>query len=189
MTEISLILFLLAMIPFGYLYLQAIASARAIPKTKPRQRPTNRFIITLPAHDEEAVIGATVRRLLALDYPANLFSVHIVADHCSDGTAAAAREAGAIVHERDEGPRTGKGAALSWLFQRVLAGDDGDAIVIFDADTRVDPNFLRIMDARLARGDKIIQGQHVISNPDAGWFPALTVGDVPGRQPFPKLRP
>jgi cellulose synthase/poly-beta-1,6-N-acetylglucosamine synthase-like glycosyltransferase len=47
-------------------------------------------------------------------------------------------------------------------------------VVIFDSDTRVDPDFLRIMDARLAQGDQVIQGQHVISNPESGWFPALT---------------
>ncbi len=177
MTLISLILLLLAAVPFGYLYLQAIASARSAPETKARPQPTNRFIIALPAHDEAAVIGATVRQLRALDYPADLFSVHVVADHCSDGTAAAAWEAGAVVHERNSGPRTGKGAALSWLFRRALA-DDGppayDGVIIFDADTRVDAPFLRVMDARLALGEQVIQGQHVISNPDAGWFPALT---------------
>jgi cellulose synthase/poly-beta-1,6-N-acetylglucosamine synthase-like glycosyltransferase len=30
------------------------------------------------------------------------------------------------------------------------------------------------MDARLARGDQVVQGQHIISNPQQGWFPALT---------------
>jgi 1,2-diacylglycerol 3-beta-glucosyltransferase len=30
------------------------------------------------------------------------------------------------------------------------------------------------MDARLAQGAQVIQGQHIISNPDDGWFPALT---------------
>jgi cellulose synthase/poly-beta-1,6-N-acetylglucosamine synthase-like glycosyltransferase len=108
-----------------------------------------------------------------LAYPANLFSIHVVADHCSDNTAEVAHKAGAFVHERNEGPRTGKGAALSWLFQRVL-DDNCDAVVIFDSDTQVDTDFLRVMDARLARGDKVIQGQHVISNPESGWFPALT---------------
>ncbi|MFZ1396926.1 MAG: glycosyltransferase family 2 protein [Candidatus Promineifilaceae bacterium] len=174
MTILSFVFFLFAMIPFGYLYLQAIASVRGAADVLVRSQPTTRFVITLPAHDEEAVIGATVQRLRNLDYPANLFTVHIVADHCADGTAVAAREAGAIVHERNEGPRTGKGAALTWLFQRVLANDTCDAVIIFDADTRVDAQFLRIMDARLAQGDPVIQGQHIISNPDAGWFPALT---------------
>jgi cellulose synthase/poly-beta-1,6-N-acetylglucosamine synthase-like glycosyltransferase len=131
-------------------------------------------MIVLPAHNEASVIGATVGRLLTIEYPEHLYSIHIIADHCSDNTAQAARSAGAVVHERNEGPRTGKGAALSWLFQRILEKEQCDAVVIFDADTRVDPGFLRVMDWRLAQGDQVIQGQHVISNPNQGWFSALT---------------
>jgi cellulose synthase/poly-beta-1,6-N-acetylglucosamine synthase-like glycosyltransferase len=174
MTTISLIVLLICALPLGYLSLLALASVRpASLKMATGRQPSHRFVIAIPAHDEASVIGATVRQLHSLDYPPNLFSVHIVADHCSDNTAAVARQAGACVHERNDGPRTGKGAALSWLFPRVI--DDGcDAIVIFDSDTRVAADFLRIMDARLAAGDQVIQGQHVISNPEDGWFPSLT---------------
>lgn len=120
------------------------------------------------------MIQATVHRMHELAYPAHLFSIHVVADHCSDNTAALARQAGACVHERDEGPRTGKGAALSWLFTRILQDDGYDAVIIFDADTQVNADFLLAMDARLACGEQVIQGQHIISNPKDGWFPALT---------------
>ena len=133
----------------------------------------SRFLIGIAAHDEETVIARTVGRLLQLDYPAELFEVHIVADHCSDRTAELARAAGATVHERNSGPRTGKGAALSWLFSRILELES-DAVVIFDADTQVDSQFLKVMDARLARGEDVIQGQHIIRNPRDGWFPSLT---------------
>jgi len=174
MTTISLIVLLIGALPLGYLLLLALASARSasLPAISGRQ-PSNRFVITIPAHDEASVITATVQRMRALTYPADLFDIHVVADHCADNTAILARQAGAFAHERNEGPRTGKGAALSWLFRRVL-DDSCDAIVIFDSDTRVDPDFLRIMDARLAQGDQVIQGQHIISNPESGWFPALT---------------
>jgi len=174
MTTLSLIVLLICVIPLGYLYLLALASARSASPQGTDRQPSSRFIIAIPAHDEANVIAATVQRLLALDYPADIFSIHIVADHCSDDTAALARQAGAIVHERNEGPRTGKGAALSWLLQRALNEDRCDAVVIFDSDTQVDSTFLRIMDTRLVQGDQVIQGQHVIHNPESGWFPALT---------------
>jgi len=174
MATISVIVLLICILPLGYWLFLAVASVRSIsPQALWNQRPSHRFVIAIPAHDEASVISATVHRLRALDYPADLFSVHVVADHCSDDTAALARQAGAVVHERQEGPRTGKGAALSWLFQRAL-DDHCDAVVVFDSDTQVDSKFLRVMDARLARGDQVIQGQHIISNPDSGWFPALT---------------
>ena len=172
MTILSCLLFICALVPFAYLVTLAIASVRSIPPPA-RRKPTHRFQIAIAAHDEEAVIAATVEQLRMLDYPNDLFEIHIVADHCSDRTAALARQAGAIAHERNSGPRTGKGAALSWLFAKILE-QDSDAVVIFDADTQVDPDFLRVMDARLALGEDVIQGQHIIRNPLDGWFPSLT---------------
>jgi 1,2-diacylglycerol 3-beta-glucosyltransferase len=173
MTIISLVALIICALPLGYLFLLALASVRPTPSTARGLHPSHSYIIAIPAHNEASVIESTVQRLGTLDYPANLFSIHVVADHCSDDTAVLARQAGAFVHERNDGPRTGKGAALSWLFQQVW-NDDRDAVVIFDSDTQVHPDFLRIMDARLAQGDRVIQGQHVISNPESGWFPALT---------------
>jgi cellulose synthase/poly-beta-1,6-N-acetylglucosamine synthase-like glycosyltransferase len=175
MTILSIILLAFLFVPFAYLLVMALASVRpARPVEWPKIQPQTYFAIAIPAHDEQTVIAATVNRLLGLDYPRDLFTIHIVADHCSDHTAQFAREAGAVVHERNDGPRSGKGAALSWLFERILQEKRVDAVIIFDADTRVDANFLRVMDARLAKGAQVVQGQHRISNPQSGWFPALT---------------
>jgi 1,2-diacylglycerol 3-beta-glucosyltransferase len=172
---ISEILLFLLLFPLGYLLFLALGAIRSASPPDTHDRiPSTRFIVVIPAHDEASVIKATVTRLLAIDYPAHLFSVHIIADHCSDNTAEVARQAGAVVHERNQGPRSGKGAALSWLFQRILKKEQYDAVVIFDADTRVDSEFLHVMDWRLAQGDQVIQGQHIIRNPNQGWFPALT---------------
>jgi 1,2-diacylglycerol 3-beta-glucosyltransferase len=159
-------------VPLTYWLVLALAALRAPVRPALPARPTTRFVITIPAHDEATVIAATVSRLQKLDYPAHLFEVHIGADHCSDNTAALARAAGAVVHERREGPRSGKGAALAWLFERVV-NEQCDAVVVFDSDTQVEPGFLRWMDARLLQGAQVIQGQHIIRNPGDGWFPAL----------------
>ena len=168
---ISVVALLVVLLPVSYLLVLALASTRELPVME-RREPSTCFVIAIPAHDEASVIRATVEGLCALNYPANLFSIHIVADHCSDNTAALARQAGAIVHERNQGLRMGKGAALAWLFKRVL-DDQCDAVVVFDSDTQVDPDFLRLMDARLAQGAQVVQGQHIIRNPGSGWFPAL----------------
>jgi 1,2-diacylglycerol 3-beta-glucosyltransferase len=169
---VSLLALCAVSVAFGYWLLLAVASLRPAERLRPLGRPRHTFAIAIPAHDEENVIGATVERFCSLDYPADMFAVHVVADHCSDGTAHAVRKAGGTAHERNDGPRTGKGAALSWLFERILK-DEYDAVVVFDADTQVDADFLRVMDARLSSGARVVQGQHVISNPGDGWFPAL----------------
>jgi len=174
MTVLSIIGLIVIALPLAYLYLLALGSVRR-PAAPPADQTNHRFAIAIPAHNEAAVIGQTVGRLRALDYPADRFDVYVVADHCADDTAAVARRAGAHCFERTGGPRGGKGAALGWLFERLWeTGIPYDAVVVFDADTQVDAGFLRAMAARLARGDQVIQGQHRIRNPDDGWFPALT---------------
>jgi cellulose synthase/poly-beta-1,6-N-acetylglucosamine synthase-like glycosyltransferase len=170
---VSLVLLAVVTAGVAYLWLPALAGVRARP-VSPRAVPTRRFALLIPAHNEAAVIGYTLDRLARLDYPRDLYDRFVVADHCTDATAAVARQHGATCYERQVQPHGSKGAALAWLIERVAGtGVPYDGFVIFDADTRVDPAFLRAMDARLAGGDQVVQGQHRISNPGAGWFPAL----------------
>ncbi len=157
-----------------YLYVLVAASLPAH-STTPAHAPRHSFAIAIPAHNEQGVIGSTVQMLLEQNYPSTLFHVFVVADHCVDRTAEMARSAGATCWERGEAPARSKGAALAWLFQKILQRESPyEAVVIFDADTRVDKEFLRIMDARLQKGARVVQGCHRILNPEDGWFPSLT---------------
>jgi len=174
MAYISLLGLILIGLPTAYLVLLALASVRApAMDILTHGEPQTRFIIAIPAHDEASVIRGTVLEMRKAQYPREFFEVHVVADHCSDATAAEARSAGAVVHVRNEEPRSGKGAALNWLFERIFDIEGWDAVVIFDADTVVDRQFLAVMDAHLRSGEEVIQGKHVIQNPRDGWFPAL----------------
>jgi cellulose synthase/poly-beta-1,6-N-acetylglucosamine synthase-like glycosyltransferase len=128
-------------------------------------RGERRFAILIPAHDEERVIDATLGTIARVDYPPERVSVHLVADNCSDRTAEIARARGVCVHERVAADNPGKGAALNWLTQQVLAEEAGlDAVVIVDADTAVSTNFLRAMDSRLAAGARVIQALDLIDS-------------------------
>lgn len=79
------------------------------------------------------------------------------------------------MYERRDTEKQGKGYALEWALQRLLANDGGwtDAIVVFDADTIADPRFLRQMDARLRKGSLALQGQYKLLNPFDNWRTAL----------------
>src|SRR5687768_5070104 len=102
---VSVILLLMLLFPLGYLLLLAIGAIRSASTPDPHHRsPSTRFMIIIPAHDEAAVIKTTVSRLLAIDYPSHLFSIHIIADHCSDNTAEA----------RSEERRVGKECRCRW---------------------------------------------------------------------------
>lgn len=169
----SLLLLTVAAFHLAHLYLPAVGAIvrrRAMPKG----RREHRFAILIPAHNEEQVIRRTLEEIRRLKYPRHLYDVYVVADHCADRTAAEVREAGATCFERQEGPGGSKAAALSWLFAQVRAmATPYDAYVIFDADTWVDDHFLDCMDAALAAGHAVIQGQHRIRNPQDGPYPAL----------------
>lgn len=130
-----------------------------------------RFLILIPARDEAAGIGATLASVNALDYPPAGRRVVVVADRCRDATAGLARAAGADVLERRAGPAR-KGAALAWAVAR-LAPDPWDAVVVLDADAVIDPGCLRALARRLRRGERAIQVDKRLANPNATRFTAL----------------
>lgn len=155
-----------ALIPAAYLLALTLLSRRQGPPAP--GAAGLRFDLVVPAHEEEAGIGETVRSLLAIDYPRELFRVLVVADNCRDQTAARAREAGASVLERDDPDRRGKGYALAFAFARCLAGS-ADALVVIDADTVVSPNLLHAFAARLQAGAQAVQADYAVRNRDASW--------------------
>ena len=132
--------------------------------------PEKRFAVVVAAHNEEAVVGQLVENLKRLDYPDELYDIYVIADNCSDRTPQIAAAAGAIVCERTHPTKKSKGYALEWMFEQLFEMDvDYDAIAIFDADNLVHPNFLKEMNHRLLKGDKVIQGYLDAKNPYDTW--------------------
>lgn len=168
LPSLSLLLSLPFALPAGYLGLLTILSAEP-DAPAPRPRPTTRFCVVVPAHDEQDGIGATVESLLAVDYPPELFEVLVVADNCSDHTAERARQAGAKVLERADATKRGKGYALERAFAEILEAAGVDAVVVVDADTTVSKNLLAAFDARLATGQTALQAEYGVRNPEASW--------------------
>jgi len=151
-----------------YLALLAVLSRHRAPPAA-GVRPRLFFDVIVPAHDEQAAIGKTVRNLLSLDYPRQLFRVTVVADNCTDETAARAHEAGASVIVRQQPQLQGKGYALSLAFGRALAEGRADAVVVVDADTVASPNLLRACNERLEQGAAAVQADNAVLNPNASW--------------------
>ncbi len=151
----------------GYLFLLAVLARRPAPPPAPA--PALRFDVVVPAHDEALGIAETVKSALAVDWPAALRRVVVVADNCTDATAAKAREAGAVVFERADAARRGKGHALDFAFRRIVEERTADAVVVIDADTVVTPNLLQAFSARLEAGAKAAQAHYGVRNPRASW--------------------
>lgn len=170
-SRIASTLLALAAVPVacasGYLFFLTLRSRKPAPSASPS--PRTRFHVIVPAHDESAGIAQTVASLLAIDYPRTLFEVVVVADNCSDDTAARATTAGARVLERIDDKLRGKGYALAHAFEATLADGTVDAVVVVDADTVVSPNLLRAFDARIQAGACAAQADYAVRNPDASW--------------------
>ncbi len=134
-----------------------------------------RIAVLVPAHNEEHQIAAILRDVAAADYPAERVTVFVIADNCSDATAAIAREHGATALERHNLEQRGKGQALDWcLREHADTLRDFDAIALVDADMQLCPAFLQEMSASLsAPGVEVVQGLNTVSNPEASWRAAL----------------
>lgn len=140
-------------------------------KEKKSYIPKHTFAVMVCAHNEEQVIGPLVENLKDLDYPDEMYDVFVVADNCKDKTAEIARNCGAAVYERFNKEEVGKGYAMGWMFDKIFAMErDYDAIVIFDADNLVHPEFLLEMNHHLEKGEKVIQGYLNAKNPEDTWI-------------------
>lgn len=155
-----------------FLFLSLIASLRR-PATAASSACDTRFVVVVPAHDEEGLIAGTVRSILDSDYPVSRIELIVIADNCTDRTAELARANGAVCLERTEPQLRGKPHALDWLISR-LDLTKYDALVIVDADTRVHREFLRRMSAHLQSGPRALQGYFGVLNPDQNWLTRLS---------------
>lgn len=136
---------------FGHVGWRAHRESRARPQVM-------RIVVVIPAHNEAAVIQETVAWTLQAVRP---HPVAVIADRCDDLTAERARAGGASVYERKEG-RPGKGAALAWLVQASPFAQRGaaepEALLVVDADSRIRPGALPMLESRLEEGADAAQG-------------------------------
>lgn len=171
MTVVAdLILFALALpAAAASLYLLLFTMLSRAPSPAARSSRRLRFDIVVPAHDEAAIIEAVVASLRKLDWPADGFRVLVVADNCTDATAALAQAAGASVLLRHDTQQRGKGHALDLAFRSSLACGWSDAVVVVDADSEVSNNLLEAFASRIENGADAIQAHYAVLNPQASW--------------------
>jgi 1,2-diacylglycerol 3-beta-glucosyltransferase len=133
-----------------------------------------RYLVLVPAHNEEVLLPSLLTSLQNQDYPEHLFSIHVIADNCEDGTHAAAARFGVQVHARTDPTRRGKGNALQWLLAQIWdEGIEHDAVVILDADSTVSENFLMELASKLSMGEQVVQSYYAVKDPEQSWHISL----------------
>ena len=121
--------------------------------------PRPALAVLVPAHDEAAGIAATLRALRSQLRPGDRLLV--VADNCSDDTAALARAEGAEVAERQDADRRGKGYALAFGIERLREAPP-PLVVIVDADCLPRPGALDALAAACVRWSAPVQACYLM---------------------------
>jgi len=167
----------LVLVGFFLLYLAGL-SLLAVASRRQKvtgQTHLSRFAVCVPAHNEEGTIEGTLRSLLAIDYPKASFDVIVIADNCTDRTAEVAGTLGAEAFLRNDPLRKGKGYALRWCIDLLLARRPGyDALVVVDADSTLSTNFLTVMNSYLAKGARVIQSSDMVDPHPGAWSVEVT---------------
>ncbi len=131
-------------------------------KPQPDSIEHPRLAVLVPAHNEAVVIRQTLESLVP--QLGSQDCLVVVADNCSDATAAIAREAGATVIERFDEYRRGKGYALDYGLQW-LASDPPDVVVFVDADCLVYPGAIAQLTAQAIATGRPVQSNYLMEKP------------------------
>ncbi len=160
-------------IPVVVLVLQVVTASfarRRSPQAAMLPSPTPtapRFAVIMPAHNEAQGITQAIQTVLPQCQPGDRLIV--VADNCSDDTAAVALAAGAEVIERFDTHLRGKGYALDFGVRHLAASKPPEVAVIVDADCLVAPGALATLVLSSVAHQRPVQALYLMhSPPDAG---------------------
>jgi len=147
-----MILYQLILTLFGYRYRRESARNASETMTHPREWPG--VSILVPARNESVVIGSTLRKILALDYPAARMECIVINDGSTDNTRSIIEQ----YHKKD--PRVvplslapaasgrGKARALNEGLKKAKYG----LIAVYDADNNPESGSLKILVRELLSG-------------------------------------
>ncbi len=165
----SLLFFLCYFYQFVYLPVPLLAK----PQLKHAAKP-HRYAVLICARNEAAVIGDLLASLRRQTYDPALFTVFVMADNCSDDTAAIARRGGAVVYERFNQLQVGKGYALDALLQHIGADypEGFDGYFVFDADNVLEDDYIEQMNRSFSAGFEIVTSYRNSKNYGENWVSA-----------------
>ena len=163
MTLIALAVGLAVLFALGIASAERVVADRSRRSTDARRHPlapitimaANRGVyagpvtvtVLVPAHNEEASIGATLDSLINQTRPPE--RVIVVADNCTDKTVDVALARGVEVFETVDNIHK-KAGGLNQALAELLDGlGDNDCVMVVDADTVLDPRFIEVGARRL----------------------------------------
>jgi cellulose synthase/poly-beta-1,6-N-acetylglucosamine synthase-like glycosyltransferase len=136
---------------------------RKVLESLPGRDNRGRIAVLVPAHNESTAMVPTLEDIKAQLCPGD--HLLVLADNCSDDTAAVARAAGAEVVERHDPERIGKGYALDCGL-RHLERVAPDIVVMVDADCRLAEGAIGRMASACMLTGRPVQALYLMTAPN-----------------------
>jgi cellulose synthase/poly-beta-1,6-N-acetylglucosamine synthase-like glycosyltransferase len=140
--------------------------AKAVDISTPAAAPLNRIALLVPAYKEDGIILSTADNLLSLDYPADLYTIYIIADGFQSATLEQLRGMPLKVMEVSFEKST-KTKSLNEAFRRMDA--EHDIVLVCDADNMLSRDYLQRINSSFVNGAKAVQGRRVAKNLDSSY--------------------
>jgi cellulose synthase/poly-beta-1,6-N-acetylglucosamine synthase-like glycosyltransferase len=154
---------LLLLLTSAFLALECLLAVMGQKSSQAATMPADlTMAVLVPAHNEAVGIGVTLATITPQLRPGDRLIV--VADNCTDTTAAEARQAGATVLERQNLTQRGKGYALDFGL-RHLAPNAPDVVVLVDADCNLQPGSLAALATQAYRTNRPAQAIYLMEKP------------------------
>lgn len=162
-SYVTAVLALLLLVPISIFTFEAIAAVISpSPKRVHVEAKALKTAILIPAHNESLVIRKTLQCLMT--YLTDDEQVVVVADNCTDDTAAIARSFPVTVLERQDHERRGKGYALDFGLG-YLEAEKPDVVVVIDADCLVQPNAIQNISKMAIAENRPVQACYLMEQP------------------------
>ncbi len=182
MTEIlktiDLISLIMTIVLFGlssHLIIYFFVSVFLPPKRFKKASEFHRYGVLIPARNEQKVIAQLIDSIKKQNYPSELIDIFVIADNCTDDTALVAKNSGAIVFERFDNEKKGKGYALNFALNKIFEeykDKEYKGFFFFDSDNLLSKDFVVNMNDAVCEGYKIVTGYRSSKNYGQNWIAA-----------------
>lgn len=150
----------------AYLLLFATAGALWRADEHPTARKHHRFLTLIPAYKGDAIVEAAIRSAVAQEYPAELHTVAVIADHFRAETLERlSREYPSVRLLAVEFEESSKARALNYAVEQ-LGVTAAEVVVILDVDNIAAPDCLRRFNDAYAGGIQAMQAHRTALNRD-----------------------
>jgi len=148
----------------GYLLFALVASLIFKIRYRPCKTESGhlqRFALMIPAYNANRQLKHVIDACFMQHYPRSHVDVFVLAQHCSAEIVTLAKDAGAVVFEKNFDNEQGNPylRALNYFILAIEKFKHYDAIVLIDKDNLLDADFLPVVNCRLGQGYVAVQGR------------------------------